>query len=385
MNDARTAMSASADLHAAAILLRQDLARIPPELARKPREIAEFLNVNHPRSEAPDDAFGYLEIIEGPNGVHPYIYTVNGELVPHPFVDDLDNHDVTVGDVDDIIAFTVRASRFRGLQRADFRGLIADDDGDLMVVDTEFAEIVWFVRGNTLYRRIRLISENDSPVSARALRQNRILHTFNDDPNNSPANRFPYPLYCPDHPNWRYLRVPTLEETLHIDWRGIPQWKTIAVPGTPVADPDLWERPHFFPSLQDRWSGSLAQFANRPGHPDPDNDRPRHVRAGEDVVLTNVLSFDIKVWCPLVGDFVNLGTPGTTWVDNNNQPLLNPNLDPNLRDSPRTWDSWSQQGEYSGTLPPYTAPLEAIQITIRCFDPASRVIKQVTVVHRFGN
>ena len=411
MNDARSAMNVSANIHEVALLLRKDLARIPDSLAMKPVQIA---NGNDP---PPSDKDGYLEIIEGPD-------TSDN----HPFVDRSKNDnplDVTVGDVDDIIVFMVQEHNFRGLRSADFRGLILGDDGEFTIEETEDAEIVWFVRGNTLYRRVRLVGVGKTPE--RALRENRLLHVFHGAPDPaSLTTQFPFPLYDsrPEYSGWRYLRVPTLEETIHEDWTE-SQWKTTPINGNLEANPDLWEQPHFFPDLQDRWSGSLKEFV----------DNPRHPRAGEDVVLTNVLSFDVKVWCPETGDFVDLGTPGSVWADNDNRPDLNLNLPDFPRT--RTWDSWTQEGVYAGALPPYpdkqliddvknagdnvkdlqaelaNAPdnerepweqlleqardalkqaqerlerfgrLQAIQITLRCFDPASRVIKHVTVVHRF--
>lgn len=392
MNDTRAAMGASANLHEAAILLRQDLARIPDTLATKPLRIADA------SEKEISDNDGYLEIIEGPYGV-----------LSHPYVDSSRNNapDPTVGDVDDIIAFTAFAEHTR------FRGLVLNENQVYSIEETDIAEIVWFVRGNTLYRRVRLIKD-DTPVSERADRKFRLLHAFEDNSGDSVVNSFPYPLYDIDnHPDWRYLRVPTLEETLHKNWTS-GQWKTITFDSTGFTEnPDLWEQPHFFPNSQDSHSGSLKQFV----------DNPRKSRAGEDVVLTNVLSFDVKVWCPETGDFVDLGTADSVWVDNNNQPILNVNQ-PN---SPRTWDSWTQNGEYADKLPPYPTKelidevtrleaelantpddeqkleeakdklkqaqeqlvrfgrLEAVQITIRCFDPASRVIKQVTVEHQFNN
>ena len=357
MNDTRAAMGTSANLHEIAMLLRHDLERIPHALATKPAKIAG--------GTPTDDRDGYLEIIEGPDST-----------LSHRFVDANGNPDPTVGDTDDIIAFTAIATYVRGLRQSDFRGLIRDDDDGFRVEGRESAEIVWFMRGNSLYRRVRLIDDmssnpNNIPVSGRALRENRLLHTFlkTDPPDPSPpvSSQFPYPLYDPTMPGWYYLRVPTLEETIHENWTAY-QWKTVLVPPNPAV-PDLWEQPHFFPDLQDRKSGTLKDYVST----------PRHVRAGEDVVLTNVLSFDIKVWCPTTSDFVDLGdlgnsAPPGSLRGNSNQPAL-----------PRTWDSWTQTGDYNGELPPYTAPLEAIQITIRCFDPASRTVKQVTVVHRFEN
>ena len=345
MNDTRAAMNMSVSLHETALLLRHDLERIPPSLATKPANIAA--------GKDPSNSDGYLEIIEGPM-----------TSLLHPYVDGNGNPDPTAGDTDDIISFTALASRVRGLFATDLRGLIMDNDGELRVEEREAAEITWFMRGNTLYRRVRLIDDqnpNSIPVSGRALRENRLLHTFGSlDP--SISSVFPYPLYDPAMPGWYYLRVPILEETMHANWT-TTQWKTVPVPNDPTEpNPDIWEQPHFFPDLQDRKSGALREYIST----------PRLVRAGEDAVLTNVLSFDVKAWCPQTNCFVDFGTQGTVW-ENGNQPAL-----------PNTWDSWTQEGEYAGKLPPYTEPLAAIQIIIRCFDPASRVIKQVTVVHRFG-
>ncbi|MCL2709625.1 MAG: hypothetical protein FWE95_01995 [Planctomycetaceae bacterium] len=361
MNETRSAMGTSAQLHEAAMLLRQDLAQIPDSLATKPARIADK-NV-----DSVSDNDGYLEIIEGPAGVFPYIFKdSNGDPVPHPYVDRQGRPDATVGDVDDILLFTaiVKAGA------APFRGLI-NNDGKLQIAEREAAEIAWFVRGNTLYRRVRLIDDfraNDPNVNSLAdLAQRK--RRFGQD--TFPPNEFPFPRYLFDATNtpmdWYYLRMPTLEETLHGDWESGNIPPTL-VPE--VSSPDLWEQPHFFPDRQDRKSGSLKDFMAD----------PRHVRAGEDVVLTNVLSFDVKVWCPEVKDFVDLGTEGTTW-EKSNQPVL-----------PLTWDSWTRKygedhqehkNDDGIVMPPFAEPLEAIQITIRCFEPSSRVIKQVTVVHRF--
>ena len=393
MNDTRSVMSASAHLNEAALLLRQDLAGIPSSLATKPKRIADHLtNSNFPM---PNDSDGYLEIIEGP-------YTVSA----HPFVNDEDgNFDPTVGDVDDILAFTATSNG------VPFRGLIRGE-----VVERDTAEIVWFVRGNTLCRRIRLIddltrNENtehpDSPVStfgdlpnpAEAGKYIRVatdatsdggeqrydavrrggdwvwttLLTFDDlarrarrfghDGINS--NSFPYPLYDGAYANWYYLRMPTLEESDFWSGQGKQYWKAEATTNlaVPIPNPDLWEQPHFFPDLQDRKSGSLRACV----------ENPRNPRAGEDVILTNVLSFDVKVWDSITKDFVDLGTPMSRWEGNGSQPKL-----------PRTWDSWTlQYSSESLPGPPYPYVLEALQITIRCFEPSSRIIKQVTVVHRF--
>ena len=407
MNDTRSVMSASAHLNEAALLLRQDLAGIPNSLATKPKRIADHMhNSNFPM---PHDSDGYLEIIEGPNTV-----------LFHPYVDENDQLDMTVGDVDDIIAFTATSN---GIP---FRGLIRGE-----VVERKTAEIAWFVRGNTLYRRIRLIddltrNENtehpDSPVTTFGDLPNPVvagtyvlvtadatsdggeqrydavrrggdwvwttLLTFDDlarrarrfghDGINS--NPFPYSLYDGAYANWYYLRMPTLEESDYWSGQGKQYWKAEATTNTavPIPNPDLWEQPHFFPDLQDRKSGSLQACV----------EKPRHPRAGEDAILTNVLSFDVKVWDPIAEQFVDLGSPvAKTWA-NENDPA-NENYQPKHRDmlkigtqpdQLRVWDSWTLK---YNELPPYSQPLTALQITIRCFEPSSRIIKQITVVHRF--
>ncbi len=74
------------------------------------------------------------------------------------------------------------------------------------------------------------------------------------------------------------------------------------------------------------------------------------VREGEDIILTDVLSFDVKTFNP------GPGTYGDA--------------------------SYTTTFTASGT-PPAEPPLRGVQITIRCVEPASRQVRQVTVVHTF--
>jgi len=415
MNEARSIINMSAQLNEAAMLLRQDLSRISKDLAAKPKNLAEYIADGN--VEAPEDN-GYLEIIEGPGHLYNPDCPLNSapDHQCHPYVDINSLPDQTVGDVDDIIAFTV-------LNRTmPFRGVIREK-----IVERESAEVVWFVRGNTLYRRERLIDD----VTARANDHHKVVGADDKDfptkkdldDHGEPTeagyaivsadetndgreqrydavqygeddwrwrtlltsqdlslrarrfghdglspNEFPHPLYDTPYENWRYLRMPIIEESDYWSGEGIQHWKNDSVAILPPAPenlhPDLWEQPYFFPGLQKRKNnGSIIA------------DNSHKTRAGEDAVLANVLSFDVKVWCPVTKEFVDLGVDDTAWAhgNNNHQDKL-----------PGVWDSWTQKYENeSKPLPPYTEPLEAIQITIRCFEPASRIIKQVTVVHRF--
>jgi prepilin-type N-terminal cleavage/methylation domain-containing protein len=170
-------------------------------------------------------------------------------------------------------------------------------------------------------------------------------------------------------------------------------------------------------------------------------------RYGEDVVLTNVLTFDVRVfdqaapihWTsstalvpqdpgPLVtgtacGGYVDLGNGVTTNGLLSSQgitPHFGAYGDGNSRlagtaATRRTYDTWSTHYEANGldedgdlqvdqgtdgidsvptnglvdelseqeTRPPYDAPLRGIEVRIRCWEPTSRQVRQVTVRHTF--
>lgn len=196
-------------------------------------------------------------------------------------------------------------------------------------------------------------------------------------------------------------------------------------------------------------------------------------REGEDVVLNNVIGFDIRVFDPeaaartnssatlfpgdpeyyakanplgtLRGAFVDLGQPGepdpadppppppqprawttgTTPTPFSLQPaaqsqLVFPPGSPNNIGLSATYDTWTTAYEYNGinedgdvdssgnpivdegadgidndgdtlvdeadeaeTAPPYAEPLKAIEIRIRCYEPTSKQIRQITIRHAF--
>jgi len=71
-------------------------------------------------------------------------------------------------------------------------------------------------------------------------------------------------------------------------------------------------------------------------------------------------------------------------------------VDPKSRLPRPTYDTWSQHyeftaagrsgindpGQYS-TAPPYPVPLEGLEVRIRCYDPSSKQVRQITVRHAF--
>jgi hypothetical protein len=202
-----------------------------------------------------------------------------------------------------------------GANRA-YRGLVNNK-----VRESNFAEIVWFVRGTTLYRQARLIIGDDenlkteySPtdptanaipsgfhntndvsvaesngklffnkLSDLAKRENRFAHHYVGIPT------FPFPHDL----QYRELRLPTMAE--------LDGGFSLS---TPITHPtqyrvDLWNNPNYAANTA---KPSLSSNANGTGWLVDDGDR-----RGEDIVLTNVISFDIKVWNPDTNSFTNLG------------------------------------------------------------------------------
>jgi prepilin-type N-terminal cleavage/methylation domain-containing protein len=167
-------------------------------------------------------------------------------------------------------------------------------------------------------------------------------------------------------------------------------------------------------------------------------------RDGEDVILTNVIAFDVKVFDPHAaivggsggsGEYVNLGgaagslqnvgtafpavgvagfsTPGVRVRNSTATPP------PPFVLTPPTYDTWSTHYESNGlnedndtsggsplidegtngeddnadgvpddpaereTSAPYPVALRGVEIAIRCYDPQSRQVRQVTVRHTF--
>lgn len=178
------------------------------------------------------------------------------------------------------------------------------------------------------------------------------------------------------------------------------------------------------------------------------------VREGEDVVLTNVIAFDVRVFDPeapirssgfaVTPDDPNFSSGALTnatgaYVDLNwgksTSPLTIGSLFPTVGTTafqglgisiqnggtftigPSThaiYDTWSRHYEFNGvdddsntiadqgtdgfdnnsnnlvdeaaereTSPPYPVPLRGIEIRIRCYEPSSRQVRQVTVRHTF--
>ena len=121
-------------------------------------------------------------------------------------------------------------------------------------------------------------------------------------------------------------------------------------------------------------------------------------RRGEDILMTNVLTFDVKVLDPNSGSFVNLGDDNAPLGRGMSKPTfgrtsvgrLNTTYGPNDHFRFDTWHPLASVGTgVNDNEPPYipfsfssgkAVPLSAIQITINYRDPSSNQVRQMTIV-----
>jgi len=417
---ARATLEMSDALRGTAQRLRADLEGVPVPLVPPYR---------------PEENKGYVEYIEGTTGPSG--------------VTDTGGNDNTVGDTDDILMFTTRS---RGEPFVGRVGGVATESQD--------AEIAWFVRGRTLYRRVLLVRPDLGPWAAGSAsgfynandlsvrldrdssgtltlvanslgdltkRECRYAHHYRGA---TAADDDTYPFSAS---RWGRLGLPTLGECSHGNW-AVDQMNPVTVFGTvTLPNPnvmDFWSNTPFSTwSGVDPGTGELTAYAGS--------------RADEDVILSNVIGFDVKAWDPgapvtsngsvvlLPGDssypgstvigygaYVDLGYGGSSqfggfsWDYSDTNPPYGPRSE-----LTRTYDTWSLHYEYDGiketgnrsglaadagtngfdddgnglvddwnemeTQAPYPVPLRGIQIKIRVFEPDSRQIREVTIVQSF--
>ncbi|MFZ4079422.1 MAG: PilW family protein, partial [Microbacteriaceae bacterium] len=354
-----------------------------------------------PRS--PDTAEGYFEIIEG----------------PWKESDVGDGADVARTDVDDVLLFTARSPS------APFVGR-----GPNGTFESPVAEVAWFAR-ETVDPSGRL------PVTFTLYRKQLLVLGYVGVAPFSSSNAASFPgwsVYYSGTGNWPYdISARRVGMTLY-----------------PNSLADLTCR-------ENRFMHNITGTFGPAAFPSPFVDHATAVdglifsststRYGEDVVLTNVLTFDVRVFDPAApvhwtsstalvpqdpGPF-STGTACGGYVDLGNNVTTNDLLSA-IGKTPRfagfgesksglagsgitrrVYDTWSTHYEANGlnedgdaqtdegtdgidspvvngqvdelgefeTLPPYPAPLRGIEVRIRCWEPSSRQVRQVTVRHTF--
>jgi type II secretory pathway component PulJ len=305
VNESRSMLEAAEQLRLAASRLQQDLA-------------GATATMNPPRK--PENNEGYIEIIEGPVGVT----TMTSGTVPMPLNPAINSdsnsvQDTTVGDFDDILLFTTRSTGrpFVGKCASLASGTIRSD----------VAEVAWFVRGRTLYRRVLLVApaqgpwtlaqaagfygNNDISVSV----QNRgganmlVANTLGDLTRREcrfahPTDVFPCNAarWC-----WKYLlptgctttvggytwltlpSLPTLRECSSAGWvagGAVPPVMSAPPTPPPPITLDFWSNILTYRLADNAMCGA---FSIADGS-----------RVADDVILNNVIGFDVKVWDPHV-------------------------------------------------------------------------------------
>jgi hypothetical protein len=364
LNRSRQGMEMSAEVRSVANLLRRDLAGLTAKTV--------------PPATADGDS-GYLEIIEGSATDQSFGFAQ------------------LTGDYDDILMLTTRSLDLP------FIGKYGNGS-----IESPVAEVVWYCKPSpaayqtvagstlyTLYRRQLLVMDYVGQTP------------FETSQDNSMTGTLPTPDYDLSlRADGSLLRPNSLSDLTRREWRFMHN-----LSGTTSRTA--------FP--YDSTASNLTSSGVLTGN-----------RAGEDIVLTNVLAFDIRVFDPraaiaaatvtavvpgdpgygtasatsVLGAYVDLGSgaAATTLMGTANAKSK----------LTRIYDTWSTHYEFNGidednssgadqgtngiddnsdgvvddateqeTSPPYPVALRGIEIRIRCYEPSSRQVRQVTVRHTF--
>ena len=322
-----------------------------------------------------------------------------------------------MGDFDDILMFTTRSSGkpFVGL----FNGKPTQSD---------VAEVAWFVRGRTLHRRQLLVAPALNPmqiawatgfyakndISVRIENGQLLANTLGDLTRLECRFGHPKNLNFPfDARQWQQLGLPTLRECSDTTWYcdGTLVPSTMLPTTMPKAKVDFWANNGTTdaPYTDCEVINTSTSFAYQ------------GTRVADDVILTNVIGFDVKAWDPGAnagsGGYVDLGYQDTLSPETNFSGYgITKSLLRGSATEARVYDTWSTHYENVGldgldkttyppgrstngfddnsdgivdndaekiTSPPYTAPLRGIQVKIRIFEPDSRQIREITIVQDF--
>jgi len=378
VNDSRSTLELTERLRTTEVRLQMDLEGVTAVMLP-------------PRS--PQTAEGYFECIEGPSR-NPSAFAVNNEPgATFP-------KDTTVADSDDVLMFTTLS------KGRPFVGLCNGQP-----IESHIAEVAWFVRGRTLYRRVLLVAPGapignqpagffaGNDISVRVNPAGVLVANTLSDLTRRECRFAHDPTVFPfDARGWGQLGLPTLRECSSSSYMAGAQ---VPVSVSAVNQIDYWRNPHPWSEV-DPETGTLSTYADG-------------TRVAEDVILTNVIGFDVKLWDPGSGAYVDLGAdkatilagPGDqrsqldtgnarvycTWsthyehdgIDQDGDDIVDPQN--NGFDDPDTVTGSLMSGADDvgerETAPPYPVPLRGIQVKIRVFEPDSRQIREVTVVQDF--
>ncbi len=249
-----------------------------------------------------DKALGYFEYLEGPS---PRALTGLGARTINS---ETGTFDPTAGDVDDVLCFTIRSDE-------PLRASAPLQGGGRRTFYSHYAEVCWFLYGNRLVRKVRLIVPGANlngvafpnalaeivplELSQLALRHNRWAHVAQQG---NMAN-WPNFFISNNSANW--------VAQLNNQW---DQWQGNGL---------QWPTPH---------ASIAVQLAN----------------TQQQVILDNVLSFDVKVWDPAAPVFLIAAQPNSPSVAITPSSLVPGTSRPITVDSPNRYAEelmgWFQAG-----------------------------------------
>jgi len=414
---------------------------------------------------SPDSDSGYFEIIEGPATDTASWNSLTNKWIP--LVDTNNNNVDWKGDWDDILLFTTRNSGEPFVGRYDAE-----------TIQANAAEVAWFVLNGNLYRRQLLIVpyvgrdpflSGTNSISSGSLKFD--LASFTYDLSLRQKNNFIYPnslsdlsksenrfRHVLDSSSGQYLFFP-LAKGLIADGTSVnSQRATFNEPGpvnaparegedivlrnvlsfdVRVFDPDAWVKTH--PDVATPLSpGDLGYYDTKAGrsaargayvdmgwgigqegvpassfdifaqayNPGFDNRFPGSEDKNKDGVLDAAEDSFVNGAIDVFTAFQGWGL----WPVSRAQPYATRDLD----DYPLTYDTWSTHYESNGidddadglvdegtngaddngdgipddpaereTSPPYPVPLRGIEVRIRCIEPNTKEIRQITIRHAF--
>ena len=356
----------------------------------------------------PGSNMGYLEYIEGPVGLPPPGMTStmtkpedvakNTELSGSP-------SDKAIGDFDDVLLLTTHSSG------RPFVGKVPKTIDQSGTIQSDVAEVAWFVRGRTLHRRVLLVAPSINLAGAAAAgfyRDYDISARWNSTANKMVANtladltrrecRFAHGSTFPANGcDWKWTAsgytfptLPTLNEC------SLSTWSTERTGQTTSLSLDL-----------DFWTNDASHRVADNAFIVPNTGS----RVSDDIILTNIIGFDVKAWDPTAnggrGGYVDLGYNNDAFSPSTANSLSHLG-DPKSglqgsANTSRVYDTWSityfgasanngLDDDGNGVVddnaertnpPPYPIPLRGIQVKIRTFEPDSRQIREVTVEQTF--
>ncbi|MGD0901207.1 MAG: type II secretion system protein [Thermoguttaceae bacterium] len=475
ISKARRAMEQFDRLRTTAQQLRMDLQGVTVTLDGRPAR--------------PEENRGYLEIIEGGMLSIPQAILVPSSGTSQAINAVTGTPDLTVGERGDILMFTTRNAQ---------RPFVGRYEPVNLTLQSDVAEVAWFLRGKTLHRRVLLVAPGvnqnsaftalgslaqrpnyyaNNDISVRLVNNQLVANSLGDLTKRE--NRFAHPVdvFPFDVRRWGSLGLPTLAECSSPTWMVSSSGTWVngstppVTPGPAITQIDMWDSANIA-SAFGLTSGTISpdQYLATGG-----------TRQADDVVLGNVIGFDVKVWDPgapvrsfpdPVSSLPVIVKPGDTRyaeaLNNSKQKIVsygayvdlgwsnfdpsysaaagapathfwnykNPNpksgLVPTTQCPQAVYDSYSFSYENEGiyyfdnsgnpqsvsvsnypsglgqwpagtstngldddgdgivdgpgeciTSPPYPFPLRGIQIKIRCYEPDSRQVREITLEQDF--